>query len=244
MSKKYKYEDKAEVVDEELNKRRGKWALHSLGWLDFDDVKQIIRAHLHKKWDQWDQERPLRPWINKIISNQLKNIMRNNYTSFAKPCVTCPFAQEGGSESNVTAGVDTFNEDFCGFTKSGIQCNECPLYAKWEKRKQNAFRIKVPLAIEHHAHEVYSTPDSNGFDIERAQEKLHVAMEKELNERQYKIYEMLFVQNMEEEDVALAIGYKTTEKGRKAGYKQIKNLKKQFKEKAIKLLRDSDILLY
>ena len=71
MSKKYKYEDKAEVVDEELNKRRGKWALHSLGWLDFDDVKQIIRAHLHKKWDQWDQDRPLRPWINKIISNQL-----------------------------------------------------------------------------------------------------------------------------------------------------------------------------
>ena len=69
-------------------------------------------------------------------------------------------------------------------------------------------------------------------------------MKKALNERQFTIYEMLYIKNMDEEEVALAIGYKTTEKGRKAGYKQIKNLKKQFKEKAIKLLGDTDILLY
>ena len=43
---------------------------------------------------------------------------------------------------------------------------------------------------------------------------------------------------MEEEEVALAIGYKTTEKGRKAGYKQIKNLKKQFKEKRNQINRE------
>ena len=243
MSEKYRYEDKADVVDEELRKRRGKWALHSLGWLDFEDVEQIIRLHLYKKWEQWDQARPLRPWINKIISNQLKNIMRNNYTSFAKPCVTCPFAQQP-SQPVQNNKVDAFAEDLCGFTKSGLQCDECPLYAKWQKRKQNAFRIKIPLAIEHHAHEVYSTPDHNSFDLENAQGRLHAAMKKALNERQFTIYEMLYIKNMDEEEVALAIGYKTTEKGRKAGYKQIKNLKKQFKEKAIKLLADTDILLY
>jgi len=243
VSEKYRYEDKADVVDEELRKRRGKWALHSLGWLDFEDVEQIIRLHLYKKWEQWDQARPLRPWINKIISNQLKNIMRNNYTSFAKPCVTCPFAQQP-SQPVQGSKVDAFVEDLCGFTKSGLQCDECPLYAKWQKRKQNAFRIKIPLAIEHHAHEVYSTPDHNSFDLENAQGRLHAAMKKALNERQFTIYEMLYIQNMDEEEVALAIGYKTTEKGRKAGYKQIKNLKKQFKEKAIKLLADTDILLY
>jgi len=243
VSEKYRYEDKADVVDEEHRKRRGKWALHSLGWLDFEDVEQIIRLHLYKKWDQWDQDRPLRPWINKIISNQLKNIMRNHYTSFAKPCVTCPFAQQPGQPVQNNK-VDAFAEDLCGFTQSGLQCAECPLYAKWQKRKQNAFRIKIPLAIEHHTHEVYSTPDHNSFDLENAQDRLHAAMKKALNERQFTIYEMLYIKNMDEEEVALAIGYKTTEKGRKAGYKQIKNLKKQFKEKAIKLLGDTDILLY
>ena len=169
--------------------------------------------------------------------------MRNNYTSFAKPCVTCPFANQSSTPA-ADLKIDTFSEDLCGFTKSGVQCSECPLFAKWEKRKQNAFRIKIPLAIEHHEHEVYSTPDSNCFDIESAQNKLHAAMKQELNARQFSIYEMLFIKNMDEEEVALAIGYKTTEKGRKAGYKQIKNLKKQFKDKAVKLLKDTDILLY
>lgn len=243
MSKKYTYQDKADAIDVELRKRRSKWALHSLGWLDFEDVEQIIRLHIYKKWDQWDQKRALGPWVNKVISNQLKNIMRNNYTSFAKPCVTCPFAQQL-SEAAKEAKVNSFDNDLCGFTKSGLQCAECPLYANWEKRKQDAYRIKVPLAIEHHAHEVFSTPDKGSFDIERAQEKLHAEMRKVLSDRQYKTYEMLFIENMTEEEVALAIGYKTTEKGRKAGYKQIKNLKKQFKEKALRLIETSDIILY
>ena len=244
MSKKYTYEDKSTTIDEELRKRRGKWSLHSLGWLDFEDVEQIIRAHIYKKWEQWDQERPLRPWVNKIISNQLKNIMRNNYTSFAKPCVTCPFSHQISAASAKTGKIDRFAEDLCGFTESGLQCAECPLYAKWEKRKQDAYRIKVPLAIEHHAHEVYSTPDKGSFDLERAQQKLHEGMKEILTSRNYKIYKMLFIENLTDEEVALSIGYKTSEKGRKAGYKQIKNLKKQFKEKAIKLMGSSDIILY
>jgi hypothetical protein len=38
------------------------------------------------------------------------------------------------------------------------------------------------------------------------------------------------------------MGYKTSEKGRKAGYKQIKNLKKLFKEKAQDILAREDII--
>ena len=89
--KKYSYEEKYEVIELELRKRQGKWFLTSLAWIDFDDVKQIIRTHIYKKWDQWDQERPLKPWLNRIISNQLKNILRNYYSNFAKPCLSCPF---------------------------------------------------------------------------------------------------------------------------------------------------------
>ena len=38
------------------------------------------------------------------------------------------------------------------------------------------------------------------------------------------------------------MGYKTNEKGKKAGYKQIKNLKKLFKQIALKILQNEDII--
>ena len=85
--KKIPYEDKKDIIDAELKKRRGKWFLNSVSWIDFDDVCQIIRAHIHKKWEQWDQTRALEPWLNRIISNQLKNILRNNYSNFSRPCL-------------------------------------------------------------------------------------------------------------------------------------------------------------
>ena len=41
--------------------------------------------------------------------------------------------------------------------------------------------------------------------------------------------------------IAKILRFKTSEKGRKAGYKQIKNLKKMLFLKAKQLLRDNDI---
>ena len=52
---------------------------------------------------------------------------------------------------------------------------------------------------------------------------------------------MLFIDKIEEEDVAKLLGYKTSEKGRKAGYKQIKNLKLKFKKMVEKILIKKDI---
>lgn len=65
-----------------------------------------------------------------------------------------------------------------------------------------------------------------------------------LNDRHYKIYSLLYIEHKEEEDVAKEMGYKTSEKGRKAGYKQIKNLKKLFRLKAEKILGTQDIFLH
>jgi hypothetical protein len=52
---------------------------------------------------------------------------------------------------------------------------------------------------------------------------------------------MLFLENKDEEDVAKYMGYKTTEKNRMIGYKQIKNLKKLFREKAFEILNNRDV---
>lgn len=231
-NKKQKYEDHQEIIEEELNKRRGKWFLTSLAWIDFDDVKQIIRLHLHKKWGLWDQSRPLKPWLNRIISNQLKNILRNYYSNFAKPCLSCPFNQSGVTEE-AEVGL-------CGFTESKTQCNECPLYAKWEKTKKSAYQVKMPVALENFGQEIHHK-SVDSFELESAEVRLHKEMKDKLSEKHYSIYEMLFIKNIPDEEVANLLGYKTSEKGRKAGYKQIKNLKKQFKEKAEKILKTKDI---
>jgi len=228
------YEERSEIIDVELAKRRGKWFLHSVAWMDFDDVCQIIRAHIHKKWDQWDQSRALEPWLNRIISNQLKNILRNNYGNYVRPCVSCPFNQSKSPDKEQSSSL-------CGFTASGLQCSECPLYAKWEKTKKDAYNTKMALALENHAHEVNAMPCESHWNMDDAIERIHHYMEQELSERKFKIYRMLFIEGRSDEEVGMEMGYKTSEKNRKAGYKQIKNLKKQFKEKAEKILKTKDI---
>lgn len=237
-NKLFTFEDKYEEISVEIKKRRGKWFLNSLAWFDFQDVEQIICAHISNKWHQWDQKRALGPWINKIITNQMKNILRNNYSNFVRPCLNCPFNQ---SKSSVDSGIS--NGSLCGFTKSGMQDSECPLYAKWEKTKKSAYDIKMAVTIENHAGEVACMTDKQ-IDIDRAAEKLAKEMKKVLPEKQYKVYKMLYIDHMDEVEVAKVMGYKTSEKGRKAGYKQLKNLKKIFKEKAISILKKGEVIAY
>ena len=223
------YEDFSDLIDQELRKRSKNWFLTSVSWVGFDDVCQIIRAHIHKKWDQWDQSRPIKPWLNKIIANQMKNILRNHYSNFARPCLNCPF------------NSDT-EYHLCSFTTSGEQDNTCPLYKKWENSKKHAFNVKITLCLDSHVHEIDANPgDYLNLDIESTSKRLIKELKKQLNQRQFKAFELLYIKNLTDEEVADEMGFKSTEKGRKAGYKQIKNLKKSLKEKAAKILKDKGI---
>jgi len=233
MDQRKKYEDKADVIDNEIRKRYYKWHLHAIAWFDFDDVAQIIRAHIFKKWDQWDQIRAIEPWVNKIISNQLKNILRNNYSNFARPCLNCEHNQSKQQG-------DTQVSALCALTPSGLQSNECDLFAKWEKTKKNAYDIKMPLSLEFHSY-TQNTEPSEHFDISRATSTLHAKMMNRLTPRHFFVYKMLFVDGISEVEVARILGYKSNEKGRKAGYKQIKNLKNQYKNMAKKIIDKEDI---
>jgi len=223
------YEDFSDVIDSELAKRRNNWFLNSVSWIDFDDVSQIIRAHIHRKWSQWDQSRPIKPWLNKIISNQFKNILRNNYSNYARPCLNCPFAMET-------------SENQCMFTRSGSQDSSCPLYRKWEKTKKQAYNVKITLSIDNHLHEVEKTYTESDQDIEQSIKKLVSELKKVLNKRQWQAFDLLFVKNLSDEEAAKEMGFKSSESGRKAGYKQIKNLKNILKDKAEKILNDKGIV--
>ena len=66
-------------------------------------------------------------------------------------------------------------------------------------------------------------------------------MEKVLKPIEWKMYKYLYIEEKNEEQVAKLMGYKTTEKNRSAGYKQIKNLKKSILIKVKKHLYNGDI---
>ncbi len=232
--KKQTYEDKYEVIDNEIRKRFYKWHLHAIAWFDFEDVSQIIRTHIYKKWEQWDQARPIEPWVNKIISNQMKNILRNNYSNFARPCISC---QHNQSKENINPGQTS---NLCAFTPSGTQSNECGDYAKWEKTRKQAYDIKIPVSLEHHIYDKVTLPEDH-YNMHSAIGQLHLSMRQYLSDRHYIIYKMLFIDNIDEEIVADVLGYKSNEKGRKAGYKQIKNLKNFYKKIARKICGEKDI---
>lgn len=223
------YEDNAKIINQEISKRRNKWFLDSIPWIGFEDVEQIIRIHIYQKWDQWDQSRELKPWINKIITNQFKNILRNYYLNFAKPCSSCPFDTSVGQDN------------FCSFTKSGFQDNSCPLYKKWQKNKKKAHDVKMPLRLDAQEYESGMFAGES-FQIDGAIKKVQTILKKELPEKQFLIYKMLFIENRSDEEVAKVLNYKTTEKGRSAGYKQIKNMRKFFKDKVIRILNNNDII--
>lgn len=221
-----KFEDCIDAIDHEIRKRRNKWTLTALAWMDFDDVSQILRIHIFKKWHMYDPEKPLAPWINRIISNQIKNLIRNNYGSFTRPCLRCA-AAEGSEHCMIYEAQD----------------NSCPLYAQWEKTKKRAHDAKLPLSLENHTREV-SSMTSDFFDIDHAAKKLHKKMKTLLKANELQVYELLYVQNLEEEEVAKKMGYRTTEKNRQPGYKQIKNIKKAILVKVKKLLDKDEIDIY
>lgn len=211
--KKLTFEESIETIDKEIAKRKGKWNLTAISWMDFDDVSQILRIHIYKKWHLYDPAKPLAPWLNKIISNQIKNLIRNNYGNYCRPCLKCA-AAEGGDLCNIYGKQDT----------------TCPLYANWEKTKKSAHDIKMPVPFEHHNREIFEIQNDQK-DITHSVVSLHKNMKEILKPLEWKVYKCLYIQNMTEEETAKEMGYKTTEKNRSPGYKQIKNIKKAIIEK-------------
>ena len=221
--KKVKFEDCIEIIDLEIRKRRSKWNLTAVTWIDFDDVSQIIRIHIFNKWNLYDSSKPLVPWINRIISNQIKNIIRNNYGNYSRPCLKCAAAEP---------------EDLCNIYEK--QCNACPLYAHWEKNKKKAYDTKLPLPLEHHVKEVYSRFDQS-INIENVANALHKKMRELLKPVEWKVYNYLYIEHKEESDVANLMGYSTSEKNRSPGYKQIKQIKKKIINVAKKVIHDGEL---
>jgi len=225
--KKVTFEDCLDMINVEISKRRSKWQLDSISWMDYDDVSQIVRFHIYKKWHLFDQTKNPKPWVRTIITNQIKNLVRNNYSNFVKPCNRC--------EASI-------GEKGC--TIYGEQGPDCPLYKNWSKNKKSGLQTKFAISLDSHSQEAFYITNNKSLDIEISSRNLHKRMEEVLKPHEWMIYKYLYIDNLSELEVAKKMGYKTSEKNRSPGYKQIKNVKKRIIARAKKAIEDDEIDIY
>ena len=218
-----KFEDCIDVIDQEISKRRNKWTLTSIAWMDFDDISQILKIHIYKKWHLYDNYKPLAPWLNRIISNQLKNLIRNNYSNYCKPCLKCAAAEPDSA---------------CSIY--GNQDDRCPLYKSWLLKKKSAYDVKMALPLEKHREQVNEVEVSPA-DIELGILKLNKKLKEILKPNEWIVYEGFYMMNKTESEIAETLNFKTTEKNRTPGYKQIKNIQKSILTRARKILEKNDL---
>ena len=219
------------IIEQILLRYRGKWNLDVIKFYEFEDFKQDVKLHIYLKFDKWNQEEPFEPWCSRVIRNQLINKKRNLFTNHNKPCSDCYF--NGGGDS-------------CTFTKSRLQNEECGEYKKWAKAKKNAYEIKRAKDIDTNVHEI-NKPDESNIDYE----KFIRAIRKEIDSRStdikykinlttLKIFDMSYMEKLDDEDIAKKLGYKTNESNRSPGYRNISLHRKVIKEVAKELLKRED----
>ena len=220
---KLKFENCINLINTEIVKRKNKWTLSALNWIDFEDVSQIIRFHIYKKWNLYDESKPILPWVNRIISNQIKNLIRNNYGNYARPCLKCA-AAIGESECKIY----------------GKQDKSCPMYKNWVKTKKNAYDLKMTVSVEDHSYEI-NNQSAPQYNIQRAAANLHEKMKKILKPIEWRVYDLLYIQNKTEEYVCKNLEFKYDKKAKTTYNKQLRNIQKAIIKKAKECLNKGEI---
>lgn len=237
MIKPLTFEQRYEEICFELEKRRGKW---DLGVVDWSDAKQMILVRIHEQYHRYDPRRgPFSHWVQKVITNKIFSIWRDNYTKYARPCVLGCVFNAGG--------------DACTKTKSGRQCAECPLFRDWEQcRKKDHHTIKQPLPLENHIQEASSidarSHASDFVDYAGAKEIIDREIKKKLTKVEWKVYRLLMIKNGDERQAAKILGFKNRRKtrtGRKLrmydGYLAVLALRHKFVQLARTIIKDQNL---
>ncbi len=229
---KKKFEDISDELDTILRGKRGFWNLEAICHVSYDDICQIIRLHIHSKFNQWDQSLPFSGWAVEIVTNQIINLREQYYGKYAPPCRKC--SEDLGS-------------NLCAKTESGIKCSECPLFSKWEQKKEAAYRIVLAESADK---SYYDEEEGEGrIKIEAAQSpdyflasaRLHELVMRGLNERMKKVYRLLYIESRSDDYVAKELGFLTNEKGKRPGYRSIWGMKRTLIARAKEVMKNTDI---
>jgi DNA-directed RNA polymerase specialized sigma24 family protein len=214
------------VIDAQVEKRRGSWRLAAVPW---DDAKQIILTRVFLKFPTFDPDRGEFPkWLSRVITNTMLNILRDNLQKWSRPCIQgCPFNMSGND---------------CEKTPSGKQCDECPAYREWKKKKQEEFNIRQPLPYDTHASEVESI-QSDFLDIEEKKKVIDDKMKARLTRHEWRVYKLLIIKHKTEEEVGLLLNYKESPGAiMHAGYQSIRKMKKKFVMLAKKIIEEENLV--
>jgi len=215
--KKLSFEDRIDFIQFQIGKRKNGWTLSTLEW---EDVSQIILTRVWQKYHTFNPEKgKFEHWLNRLISHALVNLLRDNLYKYVRPCISS--GPSGGSCVKNTGG------DGCSWTKSKTQCAECPLYAKWQKKKETKYNIKATVSIENHDQETNNII-SDSIDIAESKKVIDEQMKVRLNHFEWSIYEMLYIENYTEDEVGKKLKYKKSKNSKTHGYQVIRGLKNKF----------------
>ncbi len=217
------YEEHSQLIERELNKRKHKWHLTAISYMDFDDVKQIIKLHISKKIHLYDENKAVFiNWLNTLISNQILNLLRNHYGSFSKICNKC-YAEDGENRCLIY----------------GEQCSKCPAYHNWELSKKSAYNVKLTLSTENHVNEISNLPQKT-FDVEKNIPLFHKKIFSLLNDSELAVYKLIYVNHKSETYTASVIFKKSANLVTQKELKSIENIKDRILVKAKEIIYSDD----
>ena len=195
------FESKIPELQDLIRSRKKKFGKMLPPSMDWEDVENIILVHFFKKWEMWNQERPFNNWANRVITNQIYNVIRNNYVSFQKP-------EWDASEDEVK---------------------------RWEAAQNKS--IKAPTSLDRLEFFLGEQADES-IDYVYAIGKIKQEMSKSFDERYYRAFEMIYFENVSDDEVAKFLKSRTSEAGRKAGYRWLAIIKKRFKVRIMEIIEE------
>lgn len=228
------FEEVASDIRAQINRRRQRWRATNIQ--EWDDVAQDIFIRAYNKWHLFDpNKKALSHWLNTLISNALKNKMRDLIYKTARPCL--------GSNKDQHCCVYNGGGNICTWSgnSTGIQCSACPAYRAWQERKGHLNNINTPLPLDNHAVEV-GRVQCDFTDIEGKKKVLDDRILSHLtNETERRMYTMIFIEQKSEEEVGHIMGYKLQDNSKTPGYQMILKFRKKVIALAKEIVIEEDL---
>jgi hypothetical protein len=236
MTPKQPFDEVAGYIIDQIARRSRVWrATNVKPW---DDVAQELLIRVWTKYELFDPERaPLQNWVNTVVSNALRNMMRDYVYKSSRPCL--------GHGKDQHRCVYNEGGNACSWEKNhtGIQCEVCPLYRKWKEKKADLYNITASVSIENHSQEVHNS-QGDFIDIEAKKkvidEKIMIRLSGIPLEQE--MYRMLYIEHIDPIQVGTILGYKKQSNSQIPGYQTILKFEKKVYALAKEIIEVEDLI--